>query len=210
MNKKPIKLKYCTSCEKGFSKLYKTRYKQNVRESFCQPCWVKQERLEKKEKETQVKLKKKLKREKVTERKLDTVFSQLVRNIYPPFCHSSKVPITVATSQCAHLVSRRYRCVRWDLRNCYPTTPAENLYNQLHVIKLAKRLESYYGVSIEDWEQVINSSYCKITELDRRFMYDVFKEALDRVYKIKLIGTDVDVHLENLRLEVIEKTKRIL
>ena len=204
--KKPFQPKKCDQCKKN--PVWKLKTVQGERLKLCQQCLAKVERKQVQEKKEKAKLKRKIKRERITEKKLDMVFSRLVRSIYPKFCHSSGVPITVETSQCAHLVSRRYRCVRWDLRNCYPTTPVENMHNQLHVIYLAQRLKSYYGIEIETWDSLTKSSSCKITDQDRRTLYDIFVTALDKTYTI-LTEEEPYEKLEKLRLEVIEATKFI-
>lgn len=209
--KKPLQFKICQNCNKAFPTLWKTLTIGGKRLKVCQICSTKLEKKKIKEKKEKQKVKRKEKRERITERKLDTVFSQLVRNIYPSFCHSSKVPVTVPTSQCAHLVSRKCRCLRWDLRNCYPTTPQENLFNQLHVIQLAKRLKEYYNIDIDDWEQGSKQNICKITDFEKQQMYIVFKESLEKVYQIKLKSdqSTVESNLEVLRLEIIKETKKI-
>lgn len=202
-------LKRCQVCEKLVPQYWKTLSIDGVRKKVCQRCAEKYTKAKEKQKKEKIQLQKRIKRERITEKKLDTVFSKLVRTIYPPYCHSSKVPITVETSQAAHLIGRNSRCVRWDLRNVYPTTPVENMHNQLHVIKLAKRLEEYYGINIDDWEAASKSTTCKLNDSDRRYMYDVFKDALDQTYAI-LLQDEPYEKLKVLREQVINKTKLIL
>ena len=162
------------------------------------------------EKQKAKKEKKRIKKqETITEKKLDIIFSRLVRSIYPPFCHSSKVPLEFSKSNAAHLVTRAIRSTRWDLRNVYPTTYAENMYNQLHVIQLAKRLQTYYGIDIEQWEKVARATTCKLSSSDRKAMYDVFTNAFERVQQIRR-QVNYEDSLAKLRLEVISKTKIIM
>ena len=210
--KKPSQFKKCEKCEVLFPALYKTVTDNGVRKKVCQKCAAKIEQHKVKEKQAKAKARKKALRERITEKKLDTIFSRLVRNIYPSYCHSSKVPITVETSHCAHLVGRNNRCLRWDLRNCYPTTPQENMYNQLHVIQLSKKLYEYYSIDIDIWESASKQNTCKLTEGNRKEMYDVFKDALDRVFQINLITDETkrEEKLVSLRNEIVEKTKKIL
>lgn len=202
-------LKKCQICDKLVPQFWKTLTIQGIRKKVCQRCAERYAKDKEKQKKEKLKLKKKIQRERITEKKLDTVFSKLVRNIYPPYCHSSKVPITVETSQAAHLIGRNNRCVRWDLRNVYPTTPEQNMYNQLHVIKLAKRLEEYYGIDIDQWESISKSTICKLNDTDRRYMYDIFKDALDETYSILLQNNPYE-KLSELRKKVIEQTKLVL
>ena len=209
--KKPKQLKKCQKCMKEFPFLYKTVTDGGVRKKVCQKCASYIERDKLREKKEKSKQRRKVQRERITEKKLDTIFSRLVRNIYPPYCHSSKVPITVETSHCAHLVGRNNRCVRWDLRNCYSTTPQENMHNQLHVIQLAKRLYEYYEIDIDTWESASKQTTCKLTEGERREMYEIFKEGLDRVFQIGIMPDEVkERKLKELRMEIISKTKKIL
>ena len=196
------KLKICTRCSKE-----KPVWSNIKGKPYCESC-------SKKEKADIAKEKRKIKREKkrevITEKKLDTVFSKLVRTIYPWFCHSSKVPIEVEGSHCAHLVSRKNRCVRFDLRNCYPTTPQENMFNQLHVIQLAKRLKEYYGIDIEDWEQATKQSTCKLSSIDRKEMFEIFSIGLEDAWMIRNGGYKTEERLQELRLEIISKTKKVM
>lgn len=212
MKSKIQKYKICGKCNNSFLRLWKRLKINGELLSLCQRCTIKEESLKKKEKQAKAKARKKALRERITEKKLDTIFSRLVRNIYPSYCHSSKVPITVETSHCAHLVGRNNRCLRWDLRNCYPTTPQENMYNQLHVIQLAKKLYEYYLIDIDTWESASKQNTCKLTEGDRREMYDVFKDALDRVFQLNLITDETkrEEKLISLRNEIVEKTKKIM
>lgn len=203
-------LKTCQVCGRSLPSLWKTLTIDGNRKKCCQNCATKAEKNKKKTKEEKAKQKRKIKRERITEKKLDMIFSRLVRNIYPPVCHSTGVHLEPSGSHCAHLVSRRFRCVRWDLRNCYPTLPEENLHNQLHVIYLAKRLFEYYSITIENWDSVTKQTTIRLTEGDRKELYDVFKCGLDKVMDIRAIGKDVDNQLTKLRLEIIEKTKKIL
>lgn len=197
-----VKLKRCTRCSKD-----KPVFSNIKNKPYCEVC----SRIVKKESEKEKrKVKREKKKETITEKKLDTIFSKLVRTIYPSFCHSSRVPVTFETSHCAHLVSRKNRCVRFDLRNCYPTTPQENMFNQLHVIQLAKRLEEYYGIDIETWESATKQSICKLSLLDRKEMFDIFTKGLEQTWMIRNSGFNVEERLEEIRVEIVSKTKKIL
>ena len=210
--KKPPQPKICQCCGKPFPALWRTFTIDGVRKKCCKVCSDKALRLKEKEKKEKVKVKKRIKRERITEKKLDTIFSRLVRNIYPYMCHSTLVPVEPSGSHCAHLVSRRVRCVRFDVRNCYPTLPEENMYNSLHVIQLAKRLKEYYGIEIDEWEAVTKQSSCKLTEYERREMYEVFKSGLDTTMDLRsrYSGEELNKRLTQLRLEIIKKKKKVM
>lgn len=210
-NKKPHQLKKCDNCSKEFPQLFKTLTVDGVRKKVCQRCAVRLEATKKKQKVEKDKAKRKEKRERITEKKLDTIFSKLVRNIYPQICHSSKVRITPETSQCAHLIGRNNRCTRFDLRNCYPTTPQENMHNQLHVFELAKRLKYYYDIDIDTWIAQSKQNTCKLSETERREMYNIFKSGLEQVLEIRRKNsTNLENELESLRFLIIEQTKKMM
>lgn len=196
------KLKECFSCKK-----LKPIWKNISGKPHCKICAEKLQKQKVKEKKAKIRQKKK---ETITEKKLDQIFSLLVRNVYPPFCHSSRVPIEVVGSHCAHLISRQNRCTRFDLRNCYPTTPQENMFNQLHVIQLAKRLKEYYDIEIEDWEQSAKQTLCKLNKEDKLEMFNIFKEGLEKALSIKKSSVDQESELKTLREDIIQITKRIM
>jgi len=203
-----MKLKICSRCSKE-RPIWKNKTVDGEKLQYCQPCWrIVDRETQKEKKRTQ----RKKKQDRITEKKLDSIFSLLVRNIYPPFCHSSGVSITVETCQCAHLIGRSNRCVRFDMRNCYPTTPQENMYVQTHVIYLAKRLKEYYNIDFEDFDSAAKQNTCKLSFLDRKRLYDIFKRGLEKISDIKKIQdlTKQKKALQNLRLEIIEQTKFVL
>lgn len=203
IKKKP---RTCSRCNKE-KLIFSNKTINGEKMSLCQVCsGIVKKELDKEKR----KVKREKKRESITEKKLDTIFSKLVRTIYPPICHSSRVSIPIEGSHCAHLVSRKNRCTRWDLRNCYPTTPQENMFNQLHVIQLSKRLEEYYGINIDTWESASKQSVCKLTPTDRKEMFDIFTKALEDTWMIRNSGFNVENRLEELRLEVIQLTKKIM
>ena len=201
-----LKQKTCSRCQK-LKPIFKNKTIEGERLKLCQTCAGIIERDEKKKK---AKIRKEKKKETITEKKLDAMFSKLVRTIYPWYCHSSRVPITIETSHCAHLISRNYRCTRWDLRNCYPTTPQENLHNQLHVIQLAKRLNEYYDIEIEVYERECKQHVCKLSNQDRKELYDIFSKGLEDTWVIRNGGYNVEERLQELRVQIIIKTKKIM
>lgn len=156
------------------------------------------------------------KRENVTEKKLDTIFSLWIRHCYPQKCHSTLVSEKGFKMQCAHFIGRNNRCTRFDTRNCYPTLPSENMYNQLHVIELAKRLKEYYGIDYTEWVNTAKKNSCKLFPHERKDMYDVFLEGYKKVldilerYETGQINEKVYLSLlSDTRTKVIQETKRI-
>ena len=197
LKRKEIKCKKCNkSCYTG-------------KRSLCDKCYglelkAKEKLKVKKEK---IIIKKKEKSELITEKKLDTIFSKLVRILYDDFCKACNKPITFSTSHNAHLISRTYRCVRWDLRNCYNTCPSCNLYDQTHVIFLAKRLKEYYNIEIEDWIKESKST-CKLNSKDRKRLYDVFDEYYNNINDGNIVLKSKSDRI-NLANDILLKTKLI-
>lgn len=209
----PAKTKTCSDCKKEFPKLFKTIVVEGEKKSFCANCAKKVKKkidtLKVKERKEKAKVKRKEKRELITEKKLDAIFSKLVRTIYDPFCKSCGKSITFSTSHNAHLFSRVARCVRWDLRNCYNTCPNCNLFDQLHVVFLAKKQKEYYNIEIEDWINQIKQNDCKLNAIDRRLMFDIFEDAYNKALSLNehtYKGKESFLLIQ----EVIEKTKKIM
>ena len=172
--------------------------------NYCKSCIIK-----KKKEQQKMKVKKEradIKKENLcTEKKLDSIFSKLVRTIYPPICHSSNQPITYNTCHACHLIGRAAFSVRFDLRNVMPCKPEENLFNQLHVIGLAKKLTEYYGIDVDDFLAASRQCTPKFTNAERKEMYKIFSEGLKIAENLK---HEEDFH--ELRLKIISLTKQIL
>ena len=115
----------------------------------------------------------------ITEAQLDRVFSQLVRSIYPEICHSCGAKLPKKELQCCHFISRRIRCVRWDLRNCLPGCAKCNLFTPEHIWELGKKINEYYGYdTASDLMTRSKQNTCKVSAFERKQMFDVFTKAL--------------------------------
>lgn len=203
------KNKPCSHCSKE-SVIFKSLSIEGKQIKLCKFCWdkyktklVKQKATEKKK----VALQKK--RETITEAKLDKIFSLLVRNIYPAYCHSCMIPLEPKQLHCCHFVSRTKRCFRWDLRNCLPGCPTCNLYVPEHVWELGKSINKYYGEDVAT--ELVKASkieVCKLSAQDRNRLYDIFSNTLKTLETIKQSSLDnknSDV-IHALRNEVIRDT----
>lgn len=207
-------IKKFKKCDKCSSQAWTSKTIDGIKVNLCQKH---SEILKKKSaKEKRAKQREK-KRENVTEKKLDGIFSLWIRHCYPQVCHSTLKPMKGSEMHCAHFIGRNNRCVRFDTRNCYPTAPSENMYNQLHVIELAKRLKEYYNIEYTEWSNHAKRNTCKITPNERKIMYDIFKEAYHKAldclsdYESRVMDYEDYISvLTSLRKEVIEKTKLIL
>lgn len=154
---------------------------------------------------TIAKLKRKFRAKPFLEKDLDKIFSKWVRLAYPKICHSTQLTADFKDVHCSHFIGRANRCTRFDTRNCYPCLAKENMYNQLHVLELAKRLREYYNIDYDDYINASKQTMCKISTADRKRLADVFKWGTSQVEH-----NDSENHLKKIRDEVIEQTKFIL
>lgn len=203
MKNKP---KICSHCKKEFPALYKSCVVKGERLKLCQTCTLKLERNVKKDKKEKEKVKRQIKRALITEKKLDLIFSKLVKLAYPPICHSTGVSLKDKVVHAAHLISRNNRCLRWDIRNVMPTLAEENMYNQNHVIFLARKFEEYYNISFDTLYLASKQSTCKITADDRHRLYKVFSHYVDIIPNLDF----TNLTLDKIREEIIKMTKFIL
>jgi hypothetical protein len=174
--KKPIKLKICTSCRKGFPSLWKTRVKEGVKQSFCQQCWAKEEKKVVKDKKEKAKQKRMAKRQMITEKKLDQVTSRLIRSIYPLICHGCGKSLAMEGAQCGHFVGRSSRNVRFDPRNMLPVCLACNFYDQTHVFSLGKWIDRYWGEGVAEELRMMGKTTYKATQEFRNRLHQLYTD----------------------------------
>lgn len=174
MNKKPVKLKICTECKKGFPSLWKTRTLNGKKQSFCQACWAKVEKKDVKEKKEKQKQRRKEKRERITERKLDAVTSRLIRSIYPLICHGCNKQLEFSTAQSGHFVSRKARSVRFSIMNQLPVCKQCNFFDQSHVYSLGNWLNIYWGEGTAEDIRLLGKKTMQITQLMRNELYELY------------------------------------
>ena len=144
-------------------------------------------------------------------KKLDILFSKLVKQIYPFVCHGKCQlrRLRREEAQCCHFVGRRKVLLRWFLGNALPGCAKCNLSDQDHVYFLGVYLNKYYGDGFA--EEVSNAGKRNTVKLDLeqlQLMYDTFSEALDYIKTLdNLSYNDKKGKLEQLRLDIINKTK---
>lgn len=145
--KKPKQLKKCQKCTKEFPSLYKTVTDGGVRKKVCQRCASYIERDKIREKKEKTKAKKKAIRERVTDKKLHTVFARLIKEIYPLHCHACYKPLVKGTfdTQACHFVERGKKVITWDIRNVLPGCASCNGFDQSHQYELGKNINIYWG-----------------------------------------------------------------
>lgn len=128
--------------------------------------------------------------DKMTDLKLDNVFSKVVKHYYPQFCHSCGTPVVLGSkdTHACHLIDRHWHAVRWDIRNVYTGCSACNLFDPDHQHNLAVWADKYFG-----W-----GTYAELLDLSkktfqwgqptRRELYELFKSFLaDEVSKEELL-----------------------
>ena len=114
---------------------------------------------------------------------LDNVFSKLVRNIYPEFCHSCLLPLDRTGLQCCHFISRKIYAFRWDIRNCLPGCMQCNFYRQHHVYELGLWINKYNHKTTADSISKIATAGnigLKLSKKDRKTLYDIYSDYLKR------------------------------
>ena len=172
--KKPAQWKICQNCNAQIPQFWKTLTYNGVRKKVCQKCAIKVERLKEKAKKDKLIAIRKAKRERVTDKKLDTVFSRLIRSMYPLTCMSCKKELTFPTSQNGHFKGRRYKRTRWDPRNCGILCLPCNYYDSSHAWELGKQLDTYWGQGNAENMRILGEQEIHLSEEQRKQLYDLF------------------------------------
>lgn len=166
-----------------------------VIETICSDCGKKKPYANKTKKlctscvQKQAKEKAKLKREAarkkkadtITQAKLDQMTSWLIRAVYEEKCYACEVPMSKKQLQCCHFVSRTKSMTRFDPRNMLPGCPTCNMYTPHHVWNLGKSINKIWGNDMTETLLSISTTSLKMNNNDRRQIYDIFKEALERI-----------------------------
>lgn len=163
--------KPCSGCGKVKALANKTK-------RLCATCLVK----ERKEKQKLRKEhKKKIKQETITQSKLDQVTSWLVRAAHEEKCHSCEISLDSKQSQCCHFVGRTKGPTRYNLFNLLPGCRTCNLFTPHHVWNLGKSLDRIWGKDTTEKMLELSVKHLKLSNNDRRMIYDVFKHYLDKI-----------------------------
>lgn len=164
------KLKKCSRCSKD-RVIFKNKIIEGERKQFCQTCWniVNKEQVKEKKK-----LKREKKREVITEKKLDTVTSRLVRSIYPLFCHGCECKLEFNTAQSGHFCGRSARSVRFSIQNQLPVCRNCNFYDQTHVYNLGNWLNVYWGKGTAERMIVESKQFFKPSLQFRKELYSLY------------------------------------
>ena len=175
-NTKPSKLKSCGICSKEFPVLWKRITVDSKQLSVCKGCADKHMKKKVKEKAVKAKEKRKEKREKITDKKLDTVFAKLVKDIYPCRCHSCGKGLEKGTKDCqaCHFVQRGRKSTRWDIRNVLPGCGYCNGFVQSHVYELGKATNKYWGEGTAEKLRFLERKDKQWTEPQKKALYELF------------------------------------
>jgi hypothetical protein len=163
--------KPCSDCGKVKPLANKTK-------RLCATCMVK---LKKEKQKIRKEYKKKVKQETITQSKLDQVTSWLVRAAHEYKCHSCEIPLDPRNSQCAHFVGRTKGPTRYNLYNLLPACRTCNLFTPHHVWNLGKTLNKLWGEDNTEKMLELSAKHLKMSNNDRKMIYDVFKEYLNKI-----------------------------
>ena len=163
--------KPCSECGKVKAIANKTK-------RLCAGCVVKEKKAKQK---VRKEIKRKIKQETITQTKLDQITSWLVRGAYPLVCPHCHVELEYKTSQCGHFVGRTRQPTRFSLKNLVAIDKTCNFYRPEHPYSLGKFLDKVWGEGTADEQIRLSNKKLKLSNHDRRMIYDVFKEALGQL-----------------------------
>ena len=173
--------------QKPCSDCGKTKPLANKTKRLCATCLVKQR---KEKQKARKEYKKRVKQETITQTKLDQVTSWLVRAAHEEKCHSCEIPLDPKQSQCAHFVGRTKGPTRYNLFNLLPACRTCNLFTPHHVWNLGKTLNKLWGEETTEKMLTLSAKHLKMSNNDRKQIYDVFKYYLTQIQEGNLCQED--------------------
>lgn len=185
--KKPKQLKKCQKCMKEFPFLYKTVTDGGVRKKVCQKCASYIERDKIKEKKEKAKQRRKVQRERITEKKLDSLVSKVIRTLYGDKCCTCSSILEYSKLHCGHCLSRQFRATRFNPENLSSQCPACNLYRQGEQYAFGQYINSFHGEGTMEKLIKLSKSDIKIGLPERESLYKIYEEALEHHNLQKLI-----------------------
>lgn len=169
------KLKECSHCKKQ-RVIYKNKTIDGERLKLCQQCTTIVERELKKEKS---KAKREKKREQITEKKLDTLVSKVIRTLYGDSCCTCGSVGSYSTNHCGHCLSRRFRATRFNPLNLASQCVKCNIYGQGEQYQFGKFINTKHGEGTMELLIEIAKSNTKIGPVVRAEIYKIYSEALE-------------------------------
>lgn len=185
--KKPSQFKKCEKCETLFPVLYKTVTDNGVRKKVCQRCATKIEQYKVKEKQAKAKARKKALRERITEKKLDSLVSKVIRSLYGDKCCTCNSVLEYSKLHCGHCLSRQFRATRYNPENLSSQCPACNLYRQGEQYAFGQYINSFHGEGTMEKLIKLSKSNIKIGLPERESLYKIYEDALEHNNLQKLI-----------------------
>jgi len=185
--KKPSQFKKCEKCEVFFPVLYKTVTDNGVRKKVCQRCATKIEQYKIKEKQAKAKARKKALRERITEKKLDSLVSKVIRSLYGDKCCTCNSILEYSKLHCGHCLSRQFRATRYNPENLSSQCPACNLYRQGEQYAFGQYINSFHGEGTMEKLIKLSKSDIKIGLPERESLYKIYEDALEHNNLQKLI-----------------------
>jgi hypothetical protein len=185
--KKPSQFKKCEKCESLFPVLYKTVTDNGVRKKVCQRCATKIEQFKVKEKQAKAKARKKALRERITEKKLDSLVSKVIRSLYGDKCCTCNSVLEYSKLHCGHCLSRQFRATRYNPENLSSQCPACNLYRQGEQYAFGQYINSFHGEGTMEKLIKLSKSNIKIGLPERESLYKIYEDALEHNNLQKLI-----------------------
>ena len=185
--KKPSQFKKCEKCEVLFPVLYKTVTDNGIRKKVCQKCANRIEQFKVKEKQTKAKARKKALRERITEKKLDSLVSKVIRSLYGDKCCTCNSVLEYSKLHCGHCLSRQFRATRYNPENLSSQCPACNLYRQGEQYAFGQYINSFHGEGTMEKLIKLSKSNIKIGLPERESLYKIYEDALEHNNLQKLI-----------------------
>lgn len=164
----------CTRCNKN-KEIAKKRVKSGVKEQFCKSCWNQTLNSELKLKRLNLRQKR---AETVTERKLDSLQSKVIRMLYGEQCCTCDKKLPFKKLHNGHFISRRFRSVRFNPQNCASQCPTDNLYFQGCQYEFGKFINKFHGEGTAERLIKLSKSNIEVSVNERKLIYQVYQAAL--------------------------------
>lgn len=166
-----IKLRTCTGCTKE-----KPVFANIKGKPYCEVCSKKEKAKIAKEKRKE---KREKKREVITEKKLDTLVSKVIRTLYGDRCCTCSNLLEFSKLHCGHALSRRFRVTRFNPQNLSSQCPTCNLFFQGMQYEFGKYINRFHGEGTMEKLTELSMSDIKIGVIERKELYKIFEEALE-------------------------------
>ena len=164
------KKKICKACQ---------QQKQIFSRGLCKFCADKRDKNKQKESVSaeKARLKRKAKAEIITEKKLDTIQSRVLRALYGDYCCTCDKKLTHSTLHFGHFCSRRFRATRFNPQNGASQCPHDNLHLSGLAYEMGLFINKFHGENTAEKLIALTKSDLKIGQVERNAIYQVYKDA---------------------------------